>query len=169
MTWRRIGDTPLSEPMLTYWTHQFRLFHLFFRVPSCHFAVYYEYNPDKRPDTTCNWDYFTCSGKKRNAFITVASQWARWRLKSPASPLFSQPSIQALIKEDIKLRVTSLWAGNSPVTGEFSGQVASNTENVLHSWVIMFSSSSSSRMIKRTKTLDSRGIIYISLLLMAFR
>ena len=33
--------------------------------------------------------------------ITVKSQWARWRLKSPASRLFTQPAIQAQIKENI--------------------------------------------------------------------
>ena len=35
-------------------------------------------------------------------FITVTSQWARWRLKSLASPLFAQAFIQAQIKESIK-------------------------------------------------------------------
>ena len=51
--------------------------------------------------------------------ITVTSLWARWRLKSPASRLFTQPFIQAQIKETSKLCVTGLCAGNSPVTGEF--------------------------------------------------
>ena len=35
-------------------------------------------------------------------YITVTSKWARWRLKSPASPLFTQTFIQAQIKENIK-------------------------------------------------------------------
>ena len=40
----------------------------------------------------------------------------RWRLKSPASPWFTQPLIQPQIKENIKApRDWSLW-GNSPVT-----------------------------------------------------
>ena len=38
--------------------------------------------------------------------------------------------IQAQIKENINLRVTGLCAGNSPVTGEFPAQRASNAENV---------------------------------------
>ena len=38
--------------------------------------------------------------------------------------------IQAQIKENIKLRLTGLCAGNLPVTGEFSAQMASNAENV---------------------------------------
>ena len=66
--------------------------------------------------------------------ITVTSLWARWRLKSPASRLFTQPFIQAPIKENTKLRVTGLCAGNSPVTGEFSTQRDSNAENVSIWW-----------------------------------
>ena len=47
---------------------------------------------------------------------------ARWRLKSSASRLFSQPFIQAQVKENIK----APRAGNSPVTGEFP-----------HKWPVM--------------------------------
>ena len=32
----------------------------------------------------------------------MTSWWVQWRLKSPASPLFTQPFIQAQIKENIK-------------------------------------------------------------------
>ena len=46
--------------------------------------------------------------------ITVTSQWARLRLKSPASTLFTQPFIRVQIKETSKLRVTGLCVGNSP-------------------------------------------------------
>ena len=47
--------------------------------------------------------------------ITVTSQWARWRLNSPASRLFTQPFIQVQIKENIKdPRHWLLW-------GEFTG------------------------------------------------
>ena len=66
--------------------------------------------------------------------ITVTSQWARWRLKSPASRLFTLPLIQAQIKKTSKLRVIGLCAGNSPVTGEFPAQRASNAENVSIWW-----------------------------------
>ena len=46
------------------------------------------------------------------------------RLKSPASWLFTQPFIQAQIKESSsKLRVTGLCEENSPVTGEFPAQM----------------------------------------------
>ena len=37
-------------------------------------------------------------------------------------------------KETSKLRVTGLWEGNSPVTGEFPAQRASNAENVSIWW-----------------------------------
>ena len=47
--------------------------------------------------------------------ITVTSLWARWRLKSLASPLFTQPFIQEQIKENIKAQ--RYW----PLCGEFTG------------------------------------------------
>ena len=47
--------------------------------------------------------------------ITMTSEWARWRLKSPASRLFSQPFIQAQIIENIK--APRHW----PLCGEFTG------------------------------------------------
>ena len=53
----------------------------------------------------------------------------RWRLKSPASQLFTQPFIQAQIKETIKLHVTGLCVGNSSVTGEFP------TQTLIPSWI----------------------------------
>ena len=53
----------------------------------------------------------------------------RWRLKSTASRMFTQPFIQAQItKKTSKLRVTALCEGNSPVTGEFPAQRASNAD-----------------------------------------
>ena len=47
--------------------------------------------------------------------ITLTSWWARWRLKSPASPLFNQPIIQAQITESIK--APRHWS----LGGEFTG------------------------------------------------
>ena len=54
----------------------------------------------------------------------------RWLLKSTASPLLARLLVQVQIKENI----TGLCAGNSPVTGEFPAQKASNVENVSISW-----------------------------------
>ena len=48
-------------------------------------------------------------------FITMTSQWVGWRLKSPASRLFTQPFIRAQIKENIK--APCHW----PLCGEFTG------------------------------------------------
>ena len=64
----------------------------------------------------------------------MTSWWARRRLKSPASRLFTQSFIQTQIKEKSKPRVTGLSEGNSPVTGEFPAQRASNAENVSIWW-----------------------------------
>ena len=65
----------------------------------------------------------------------MMSKWARWRLKSPASRLFTKPFIQgADQKKTSQLRVTGLCAGNSPVTGEFHAQRASDVENVSIWW-----------------------------------
>ena len=64
----------------------------------------------------------------------MTSQWARWCLKSPASPLFTQPFFRRRSKITSTLRVTGLCAGNSPMTGEFPAQKASNAENVSIWW-----------------------------------
>ena len=49
------------------------------------------------------------------SFIPVTPQWAQCRLKSPASWLFTQPFIQAQIKETIK--ASRHWS----LCGEFTG------------------------------------------------
>ena len=50
--------------------------------------------------------------------------------KSPASRLFIQLFFEAQIQENIP----GLYTGNSPVTGEFPAQMASNAENVSIWW-----------------------------------
>ena len=60
--------------------------------------------------------------------ITVASQWVRWHLKSPASRLFTQSQI----KENIKAPCHwPLWGG---FTGEIPAQKASKAGNVSIWW-----------------------------------
>ena len=66
--------------------------------------------------------------------ITMTSQWVGWRLKSPASGLFTQPFIRAQIKENIKAPRHWPLCGNSPGTGEFPAQMASNSETVSIWW-----------------------------------
>ena len=67
---------------------------LFYIVPECviHDAVWYGYQMP----------------------ITMTSQWQRWRLKSPASWLFTQLLFGRISKKTSKLRVTGLCLGNSP-------------------------------------------------------
>ena len=48
-------------------------------------------------------------------YITMTSKWARWRIKSPASRLFTQPFIREEIKANIK--APRHW----PLCGEFTG------------------------------------------------
>ena len=60
--------------------------------------------------------------------ITVASKWARWRLKSPVARLFTQPFVQVQINENIK--APRHW----PLWGEFPAQRASNAENISIRW-----------------------------------
>ena len=61
--------------------------------------------------------------------ITLTSQWPRWRLKSPASRLFTQSFIQAQIKENIKAPRHWPLCGEFTGTGEFPAQKASYMEN----------------------------------------
>ena len=74
-------------------------------------------------------------GVTRHAVYTL--QWSHNEHDgvSPSSWLFIQPFIQAQVKEKkLKLRVTGLCEGNSPVTGEFPAQRASNAENISIWW-----------------------------------
>ena len=66
--------------------------------------------------------------------ITMTSQWAWWRFRSPASRLFTEPFIRAQIKENIKAPRHWPLCGEFTGTGEFSAQMASNAENVSISW-----------------------------------
>ena len=55
-------------------------------------------------------------GPKFSDEIMATSKWARWRLKSSASPLFTQLFGQAQIKENIK--APRSWS----LCGEFTGE-----------------------------------------------
>ena len=55
----------------------------------------------RRQDTRSKWSWIT-GHEWFWPWIKVMSKWARWRLKSPASPLFTQPFIQAQIEENTK-------------------------------------------------------------------
>ena len=64
----------------------------------------------------------------------MTSQWPRWRLKSPASRLFTQSFIPTQIKENIKAPGHWPLCGEFTGTGEFPAQKASNAENVSIWW-----------------------------------
>ena len=61
-------------------------------------------------------------------------KWPRWRLKSPASRLFTQSFIRAQIKENIKAPRHWPLCGEFTGTGEFPAQMASNAENFSIWW-----------------------------------
>ena len=66
---------------------------------------------------------------KQLAYITVTSLWAKWRLKSPTSRLFAQPSVQAQIKENIKVQRHWPFARGihrSPMDSSHKGQWCGN-------------------------------------------
>ena len=64
---------------------------------------------------SCQYDtYRNVKSKLTEQNFAVTWSWVRWRLKSPASPLFTQPFIQVRIKENIK--APRYW----PLCGEFT-------------------------------------------------
>ena len=69
--------------------------------------------------------------------IAVTSKWARWRLKSSALRLFTQPFIQAQVKENIKAPRHWSLCGEYTETGEFPTQRAINAENISIWWRLM--------------------------------
>ena len=72
---------------------------------------------------------FSWSTVEPHCNIEMTSTLARWRLKTPAFWLFTQPFVKAQVKENIKaLRHWPL------VTGGFPTQMASMTENVSIWW-----------------------------------
>ena len=76
-----------------------------------------------------NWEAF--SGGKSSIIVEARACMC---LRLVIRWMFFQPFIQAQIKENFKLRVTGLCAGNSPVTGQIPAQMASNAENVYIEW-----------------------------------
>ena len=86
---------------------------------------------------TLPWDHSPLT-KQRNIGLGCSLQW---RHNGHGGVSNHQPpdcSLSHLFrrrsKKTSKLRVTGLSAGNSPLTGEFPAQMASNTENVSVSW-----------------------------------
>ena len=93
-----------------------------------------------RPQETHGWDLARGTAFPQMSFltyhfrITMTSQWVGWRLKSPASRLFTQPFILAQIKENIK--ALHHWPLRRELTGDrwIPGQMASNAETFSIWW-----------------------------------
>ena len=81
-------------------------------------ATYACLNPDAGLAMPLQWDHNEPDGVSNH---------------QPRDCLFSR-LIRRRSKKTSKLRVTGLCAGNSPVTGEFPAQMASNAENVSIWW-----------------------------------
>ena len=77
---------------------------------------------------------FSWSNEEFRNNIALTSQWPRWRLKSPASRLFTQRFIQTQIKENIKAPRHWPLCGEFTGTGEFPAQRASYAKNVSIWW-----------------------------------
>ena len=93
-------------------------------------------SPQKEPVTRKCFHLMTsssCRSENKADFITMTSQWAWWRLRSPASRLFTQPFIRA---DQRKHKAPRHWplCGDFTGTGEFPAQKGSNAENVSIWW-----------------------------------
>ena len=89
---------------------------------------------------TCQWEplhqhsYFLLQNIYLLTRTTCTPKPFQWRLKSPASRLFTQPFIQTQIKENIKAPRHWPLCGEFAGAGEFPPQMASNVENVSIWW-----------------------------------
>ena len=91
---------------------------------------------------TWQWRHNGRDGVSNHQPHCLHSRLFRWRLRKAS-----------------KLRVTGLCAGNSPVTGEFHAQMASNTENVYkHKFTNVSSGTLFSITENKTKQLDCMEI-----------
>ena len=82
-----------------------------------------------------------CLLKSENSLLPVRGMALRWRRNGCDSVSNHQPHdclhnrlFGRRSKKTSKLRVTGLCVGNSPATGEFPAQMASNAENVSIWW-----------------------------------
>ena len=89
-------------------------------------CIHFKGMPTKLTKISPTWRHFRAGVKvtticensednfaKMTYIITLTSQWARWRLKSPASGLFTHMFIQVQIKENIK--APRHWIHRGPV------------------------------------------------------
>ena len=117
MAWRRPGDKPLSEPLVDSLTT-----HVCVTQPQW----------VKKLKWINRMDH---SGLNHNKADCVQHYhdvtWTSCSLKPPVIRLFVQHIIPSHIKETSKSALLALCEGNSPMTGEFPAQRASNAEKKL--------------------------------------
>ena len=87
------------------------MFIMYYDILGKHEVIHKELS-DLFPQLAQTWQTWGCNALET---ITLTSQWARWRLKSPASLLFTQLLVQARIKDNIK--APRHW----PLRGECTG------------------------------------------------
>ena len=132
-----VPHSMLNGGRLEFWVSHFdcnRLFHP--RVaPSC--AGYWSYILANGTDLVVSvlWCQNTFTNIQCSCCYEKIPSWftLRWRHKM-ASAITSVSIVYQRSKKTSKFRVTGLWEGNSPVTGEFHAQRASNAKNVSIWW-----------------------------------
>ena len=155
MAWCRTSDKPLSELMMPYFTGAFthhysgRSGEILFAILSCFhdfFPCFTPLNIRNHYDKTltlfdtswwrCYYDVYWLGGMFS---LTTTANALRWRHNGRDGVSNRQPHDCLLnrlfmrrSKKTSKLRVTGLCAGNSPVTGDFPAQMASNAEIFFH-------------------------------------
>ena len=82
--------------------------------------------------------YIICSWYSCDPFAHIPLQWRHYGCDGVSNHQPDDCSLNRLFrrrsKKTSKLHITGLCEGNSPVTGEFPAQTASNTENVSIWW-----------------------------------
>ena len=132
-TWGPPGSCrPQMGPMLTPWTLLSGSSSLLIWDVFCEFKPYTSYNAVIDVWYSVTW--YIGGGHIKNRTL-------QWRHNGRDGVSNHQPHDCLLnclfrhrAKKTLKLRVTSLYAGNSPVTGEHPAQMASNAENVSIWW-----------------------------------
>ena len=85
----------------------------------------------RRPAFVRSWLTCGLSIQIQIQIITLTSQWASWRLKSPGH---STISFKLKPKKTSKSALPALCEGNPPVGGGFPSQRAGNAESVFMTW-----------------------------------
>ena len=110
---------------------------------------------------------FACRNMKfhnKNSDQGLAAHYSNVIMNAMASQITGIPMVSLLFrrrsKKTSKLRVTGLYAGNSPVTGEFPSQMASNAGNVSIWWRHHAIYASVNWITNDLKLLPERMLIY---------